>query len=68
MRLATLAIALPLLASCATAPSVADRDACLAAGHRVDTAGFEACLQELQRQRFDRQPGATIDEIRRRNL
>ncbi|NNG03497.1 MAG: hypothetical protein HKM95_05275 [Inquilinus sp.] len=65
-RLFALLIFVPILASCTTEPPEADRAACVAAGYRVETPGFAACLQELQRRRFQRRPGDTVDEMRTR--
>ena len=65
-RLTVIILFTSFLTACAAAPSEADREACIAAGHRIDTAGFDACLQELRQRRFDRRPGATVDEMRQR--
>lgn len=65
-RLGCLCFLGALLGCAATEPLQADRDACVSEGHRPETEAFDDCLQEHMARRFERAPGAEIDELRLR--
>ncbi len=47
-------------------PTEADREACTQAGHAPGTEAHDACLQELQAQRFQRPAASNVDAMRSR--
>ena len=55
------------LSGCTSAePTEADRETCERAGYAQGTEEFDACIQELLAQRFQRPAGTNVDAMRTR--
>ncbi len=65
-RLGCLFLMCAMLGCVDAEPAQADRDACIRAGHAPGTEAFDACLQALLAQKFQRPAVSRVDEMRSR--
>lgn len=61
-----LMLGLTVIGCTSTDPTEAERETCTRAGHAPGTEAYDACIQELLAQRFQRPAASNVDTMRTR--